>query len=138
METRTHDRRRHPRHLPTRDVTGKVKSTMDFRMIDISEGGLLVETLLGLPPATVCELKVDSFGSELQLKAEVRRCRAQLKKTDAGCKVVYRSGLEFVDLDDKSAAAVRQLIANCCDANTGNTGATVTEGAVVGGSLYTV
>ena len=107
-------------------------------MIDISEGGVLVETALGLPPAGVCELKVDSFGSELMLKAEVRRCRAQLKKTDAGCKVVYRSGLEFVQLDDKSTAAVRQLIANCCDTTTGTAGAAVTEGAVVGGSLYTV
>lgn len=138
MEARTHERRRHPRHQPSRDVVGKVKSTMDFRLIDISEGGALVETNLGLPPATVCELKITSLGSELALKAEVKRCRAQLTKTDAGCKVAYRSGLEFVDLDDQRVNAVRQLIANCCPSGSDRAASTVTTAAVVGGSLYTV
>jgi hypothetical protein len=112
---------------------------MDFRLIDISEGGVLVETRVGLPPASVCELKVESLGSELVLKAEVRRCRAQLTKTDTGCKVAYRSGLEFVDLDDMRLEAVRQLIRNSCTTDGGTDGAgVVTQGAVVGGSLYTV
>jgi len=99
MEARTAERRRHPRHTPTREITGKVKSTMDFRVVDISEGGVLVETRLGLPPATVCELRIAAAGANFKLRAEVRRCRAQLTKTDDGCKVAYRSGLEFVDLD---------------------------------------
>ncbi len=38
---------------------------MDFRVVDISEGGVQVETRLGLPPATICELKVSSFGSRI-------------------------------------------------------------------------
>ena len=78
------ERRRYPRHQPTRDITGKVKSTMDFTVVDISEGGVQVETRLGLPPSTVCELKVSAYGSDIVVKAEVRRCRAQLTKTDAG------------------------------------------------------
>ena len=94
------ERRRHPMHQPNHEITGKVKSTMDFRVVDISEGGLQVETRLGLPPASRCELKVSSFGSDCTFKAEVRRCRAQLTKTDAGCKVAYRSGLEFVDMTE--------------------------------------
>lgn len=133
------ERRRHPRLQPTRDITGKVKSTMDFRVVDISEGGVLVETRLGLPPATVCELKVSSFGSEFVVKAEVRRCRAQLTKTDTGCKVAYRSGLEFVELDANRMDTLRQLISNCCAASEGPEGpAAETMGAVVSGSLYTV
>jgi len=133
------ERRRHPRHQPEHSITGKVKSTMDFRVVDISEGGALVETKLGLPPATLCELKVSSFGTEFTLKAEVRRCRAQLTKTDAGCKVAYRSGLEFVDVDEDRISGIRQLIANCCAAgNAKDAGVVVTQGAVVTGSLYTV
>ncbi len=138
MEARTDERRRHPRHQPSRDVIGKVKSTMDFRLIDISEGGILVETTLGLPPASICELKITALGSDLVLKAEVKRCRAQLTKTDAGCKVAYRSGLEFVDLDDQRTNAVRHLIVNCCASTSSRTTSTVTQAAVVGGSLYTV
>lgn len=133
------ERRSHPRLQPSRDITGKVKSTMDFRVVDISEGGVLVETRLGLPPATVCELKVASFGSEFVLKAQVRRCRAQLTKTDSGCRVAYRSGLEFVELDEERISSIRQMILNCCAVAGAPDGpAAVTQGAVVGGSLYTV
>ena len=114
MEARSLDRRRHPRHMPLREITGKVKSTMDFRIIDISEGGLLVETRLGLPPATVCELKVPYKGTAISFKAAVRRCRAQLTKTDGGCKVAYRSGLEFVNLDAEGTAMVQEIITSAC------------------------
>ena len=133
------ERRRHPRLRPSRDITGKVKSTMDFRVVDISEGGVLVETRLGLPPATVCELKLSVFGSDFVVKAEVRRCRAQLTKTDSGCKVAYRSGLEFVRLDDNRKSTLHQLISNCCTTGENLEGqAAVNQGAVVSGSLYTV
>ncbi len=133
------ERRRHPRHQPSQDITGKVKSTMDFRVVDISEGGVLVETKIGLPPSTVCEMKISSFGTEFTFKAKVRRCRAQLTKTDAGCKVAYRSGLEFVDVDDDRANGIRQLISNCCASGEAHdSSVVVTQGAVVSGSLYTV
>ena len=139
MEAQMLERRRHPRHNPTRDITGKVKSTMEFRVVDISEGGVLVETRLGLPPATVCELKVSAYGSEFVFKAEVRRCRAHLTKTDTGCKVAYWSGLEFVNMDEDRMSGVRQLIASYCPIEEGAEETTsVTQGAVVSGSLYTV
>lgn len=133
------ERRRHPRHTPSQNISGKVKSTIDFKVVDISEGGVLVETKLGLPPSAVCELKVSSFGTEFILKAEVRRCRAQLTQTDAGCRVAYRSGLEFVDVDDDRASGIRQLISNCCaSGEIQDSAVVVTQGAVVSGSLYTV
>jgi len=133
------ERRRHPRHEPSHDITGKVKSTMDFTVVDISAGGVQVETRLGLPPATICELKVSSFGTDFTIKAEVRRCRAQLTKTDAGCKVAYRSGLEFVGLDETGHTTISQLIFNCCaDDDVHEGSVAVTQGAVVSGSLYTV
>lgn len=112
---------------------------MDFRVVDISEGGVLVETRLGLPPATVCELRVKGNGQELTFKAQVRRCRAQLTKTDSGCKVAYRSGLEFVKLDQESEYLLRMMIAENCGFEDPNEGAlAVNQGAVVSGSLYTV
>lgn len=132
------ERRRHPRHKPTREITGKVKSTMDFRVIDISEGGLQVETRLGLPPATICELKISSLGSDLTLRAEVRRCRAQLIKTDTGCKIAYRSGLEFVELTEKQRDGITQILANYCSVDDDDAPVAVTQGAVVSGALYTV
>lgn len=132
------ERRRNPRYRLTSEVTGKVKSTMDVRLVDISEGGLLVETKLGLPPASVCEIKIAMQGAEVTLRAEVRRCRAQLTKTDAGCKVAYRSGLEFVDLDEKGAKIVRHLIASCSAAGELGSSPAVKQGAVVGQSFLTV
>jgi c-di-GMP-binding flagellar brake protein YcgR len=139
METQTMERRRHLRHSPTRDITGKVKSTMDFRVIDISEGGMQVETRLGLPPSTVCELKIARPGAATSLRAEVRRCRAQLTKIDGGCKVAYRSGLEFVELDDHKLEAIRRLMAeHCAGAACADVPVAVTQGMVVSGALYTV
>jgi len=133
------DRRRTPRYRLTTEITGKLKATTDVRLIDVSEGGLLVETALGIQPGSVCELKVFANGSELTLEAEVRRCRAQLTKNEIGCKVSYHSGLEFVSLTEDQLRGIRQLIANCCEApdNLGEP-SVVTQGAVVGGSLYTV
>ncbi|MEE4273291.1 MAG: PilZ domain-containing protein [Thermoanaerobaculales bacterium] len=139
MEARTLERRRHPRHTPAREITGKVKSTMDFRVVDISEGGVLVETRLGLPPATECELRLTVQGQEMVIKATVRRCRAQLTKTDDGCKVVYRSGLEFGDLDADATIRVRNIIVEYC--NCGGTAdgvMTATAGEVVSGSFFSV
>lgn len=133
------ERRRHPRIQPAHEIAGKVKSTMDFHVVDISEGGVLVETAVGLPPATVCELKVTALNDEVNLKAEVRRCRAQLSKSDGKCSVAYRSGLEFVNMNDHQREAVHRLITECCRPGTVDEGGLpATEGAVVSGSLYTV
>jgi len=122
------------------DITGKVKSTMDFRVVDISEGGVQLETRLGLPPATVCELRVTGNGQEFTFKAKVRRCRAQLTKTDSGCSVAYRSGLEFVKLDQESEYLLKQMITETCSAEDSSEEGpfAVNQGAVVSGSLYTV
>lgn len=100
---------------------------MDFRIIDISEGGLQVETQLGLPPSSVCEFKLPFNGTAIRFRAAVRRCRAQLSKTDKGCKVAYRSGLEFVNLDPESSTLVQEIIASACAAGNAATG-TVTMG----------
>jgi hypothetical protein len=133
------DRRRTPRYRLTTEVTGKLKATTDVKLIDVSEGGLLVETELGIQPGSVCELKVFAKGSELTLEAGVRRCRAQLTKTDAGCRVTYRSGLEFTDLTDEQMAGVRRLILECCDTPDDLADAgVVTQGAVVRGAMFTV
>lgn len=112
---------------------------MDFRVVDISEGGLLVETRIGLPPATTCELRLESQALEIIIKAKVRRCRAQLTKTDGGCKVAYRSGLEFVNLDTEMESTVREIITERCN-GTVIAEATMgtTAGEIVTNSSYTV
>jgi hypothetical protein len=124
------ERRQHPRYRLTSEVTGKVKSTMDVELIDISEGGLLVETKLGLPPASFCELKFSLHGSEMSFHARVLRCRAQLNKTTTGCKVAYRSGLEFINLDERQLAVVRKMIDTCCDNGSGVEGPAAADQAV--------
>jgi hypothetical protein len=110
------ERRRKPRFQLIGEVTGKLKSTMDVKLIDVSEGGVQLESTLGLPPASVCQLKIFSEDEELILRAEVRRCRAQLTKKDGVRCVCYRSGLEFVEVSDRQLDGIRQLITLCADA----------------------
>jgi len=132
------ERRRSPRYRLTSEVTGKVKSTMDVRLVDISEGGMLVETRLGLPPASVCDLKIMALGSEVTLRARVLRCRAQLTKTATGCRVAYRSGLEFVGMDERHLNIIRQLIATCCEPTALGASTAVAGESATGQSSLTV
>ena len=116
-----------------------MKSNMDFRVIDISESGLQVETKTGLPPASACELKMTAEGQEIRVKAKVRRCRAQINKNGEKCEMVYRSGLEFVNLDPGEADRVRRLITDLCDVGVlAESAAAVNAGEVISGALYSV
>ena len=50
------ERRRSPRYEVTKTVKGRVKPSMDVRVVNISEHGLMIEAPFGLPPAGTCEL----------------------------------------------------------------------------------
>ncbi len=51
---------------------------------------------------------------EYVLSAKVRRCRAQVVKTDDRCEILYHAGLEF-DEDRVDAKELGKLIAEICE-----------------------
>ena len=108
------ERRRSPRYPVTTEVKGRMKPTMDVRVLNISEHGLLVETPFGLPPAGTCELTLLLREGELLIRARVARCRANMVKRAGGKPVVrFHAGLEFFE-DFAQSEGVRALIAAVC------------------------
>ena len=108
------ERRRSARYEVTQEVKGRVRPTMDVRVINISEHGMLVETPFGLPPAGTCEMTLQFAGGEMVIRARVARCRANMVKRGDGTPVVrFRAGLEFF-ADFAAGREVKALIAAVC------------------------
>ncbi len=93
-EAEMDERRQHQRYDVKRPIKGSVKPRMEIRVVNISEGGLMVEAPFGLPPAGICELTLNLPTGEMVIKAKVARCRANMVKTaTGGAAVVFHAGL---------------------------------------------
>ncbi|MCJ7756059.1 MAG: PilZ domain-containing protein [Thermoanaerobaculales bacterium] len=108
------ERRQHQRYDVKRPIKGSVKPRMEIRVVNISEGGLMVEAPFGLPPAGICELTLNLPNGEMVIKVKVARCRANMVKTaTGGTAVVFHAGLTF---GEKLAGSpeIKALIAKMC------------------------
>jgi hypothetical protein len=100
------DRRKSQRFNVADGITGLVRPTMEIRVLNISQHGILVEAPAGLPPEGICELTLDAPSGQKKIRARVARCRAHMIKDAKGAaKVVFHAGLEF----PKEYAASDQL-----------------------------
>jgi c-di-GMP-binding flagellar brake protein YcgR len=104
------ERRKYPRFEAPCDTVSKVKSSISARIVDISQGGVLLELGTSLRPASTCDITVPTVDGELRLKAIVRRCRALSIPTDEGLRMVFRAGLEFSEIGEHERAAIAATI----------------------------
>ena len=108
------DRRRSQRFDVSRDVKGRIKPTMEVRILNMSQHGILIESPCGLPPAGMCELTVESPKGPKVIRARVARCRAQMVKQDDGKVVIrFHAGLEFPD-DLAAGLEIQALMSEIC------------------------
>jgi hypothetical protein len=108
------DRRRSKRLDVNKGVVGRIKPTMEVRIINISQHGMLIESPCGLPPAGICEVTVEAPSGPRLIKARVARCRAQMvKKDDGSVAIRFHAGLEFPD-DLAEGLAVQELMSEVC------------------------
>lgn len=111
------ERRRSRRYEVTKEVKGRVRPSMDVRVVNISEHGMLVETPFGLPPAGTCEMTLQVPGGEMVIRARVARCRANMVKNSSGKPVVrFLAGLEFFE-GFAAGPEIKSLIAAVCSLN---------------------
>jgi c-di-GMP-binding flagellar brake protein YcgR len=104
------DRRRFPRaktlnliaHL-TVGRDGQVLSQGMGKALDISKGGMLLETLFPVEKGTLSLMAVDKDLRLFEMKAELVYC----KKTTSGR---YHSGIEFSDTDSQVIESITKLI----------------------------
>jgi hypothetical protein len=90
------ERRRSQRLDVNEGITGRIKPTMEVRIVNISQHGMLIEAPCGLPPAGMCELTVESPSGPKVIRGRVARCRAQMvKQNDGKVAIRFHAGLEF-------------------------------------------
>jgi hypothetical protein len=95
-------------------VKGRIKPTMEVRVVNISQHGMLIETPFGLPPAGKCELTVEAPSGPRVIRARVARCRAKMvKKDDGTVQVLFHAGLEF-DEAFAEGSEIRELMSELC------------------------
>jgi uncharacterized small protein (DUF1192 family) len=108
------DRRRSKRLEVNGGITGRIKPTMEVRIVNISQHGMLIESPCGLPPAGMCELTVEGPSGPRVIRAKVARCRAQMVKKDDGSVVIrFHAGLEFPE-DLAEGLVVQKIMSEIC------------------------
>jgi hypothetical protein len=107
--------RRRSQRLDVNDgITGRIKPTMEVRIVNISQHGMLIESPCGLPPAGVCELTVETPNGPKVIRGRVARCRAQMVKQDNGKVAIrFHAGLEFPE-DLAGTLEIQNLISEIC------------------------
>jgi hypothetical protein len=109
------ERRSEPRIELAEPLAAKVKASVPARVMDLSVNGVQLEIAQSLRPNVSCELRVKLDGSEIGVRALVRRCRAigfgfnELQQRV----LLYRAGLEFqdvsVEIQERLVTALEQV-----------------------------
>lgn len=103
MPYRSGDRRTHARFEILGHVWGTLETVVSMNVLNISQGGALVECPVPLKPDSVHQIAV-TRGDERAV-VEVRVCHARPGDTPA----TYNVGLEFIALSSAMRALVNRL-----------------------------
>jgi hypothetical protein len=89
------------------ELDGEIMAFQPMRIANMSRGGATVETAFPLHLDSLHDLRLTLGETSLVVKARVVHSRISDVEQDL---VVYRSGVEFVDLPDRAAAAIAAFI----------------------------
>ena len=105
------ERRRSTRFQAEQEIYARIKSSIPVRIVDVSGHGMMVESSSSVPPAGACDLWVPGDNGDVRLRVRVQRSRAQFVNGGNGSRgLVYRSGLEFLEMDDHARAALESIL----------------------------
>ena len=115
MGTKEHDERRKSRRYDLEtEVKGRIRPSMEVKVLNLSEHGMLIETPFGLPPRGTCELTVKAPSGPKVIRATVARCRANMvKKDDGTVSILFHAGLEFGE-SFAAGQEIKELISEVC------------------------
>ena len=105
------ERRRSPRYQADLEIYARIKSSIPVRIVDVSGHGMMVESSSAVPPAGACDLWVPGDNGDVKLRVRVQRSRAQfVNGVNGGRGLVYRSGLEFLEMDEPARTALESIL----------------------------
>lgn len=96
------DRRRHKRV----SVSPKILKGSEFKAIDLSEGGMKVETGKAYPRSKAISLTLNLNGELLELQAKVMRCQ----QTSSVFSSNYLLGVMFVNISASEFLKIREYL----------------------------
>ena len=106
------ERRMFPRLTLDSPVEAYARSWVPARVIDISEGGVQLESEVPLRPGLTFDLGMMVEGRRLVAQVAVRRARAELAVDGRGGKrMLYRAGAMFTVIDEADRRAIASWIA---------------------------
>jgi len=105
------ERRRSPRYQADQEIYARIKSSIPVRIVDVSSHGMMVESSSAVPPAGACDLWVPGDDGDVKLRVRVQRSRAQFVSGRGGGRaLVYRSGLEFLEMGESARVALDSIL----------------------------
>jgi len=105
------ERRRSQRYQADQEIYARIKSSIPVKIVDVSGHGMMVESSSAVPPAGACDLWVPGDNGDVKLRVRVQRSRAQfVNGHNGGRGLVYRSGLEFLEMDEPARAALESIL----------------------------
>jgi hypothetical protein len=108
------ERRRSQRYDVETDLTARIRSSIEVRVLNLSEHGILIETPSGLPPKGTCEMTIKAPSGPMVIRARVARCRANMvKKDDGTVSMLFHAGLEFNE-SFSASQEIKDLISEVC------------------------
>lgn len=103
------------RQAPRTKLTGRdglLRRCFPVTLLDMSSGGVRIETRAALRPRGTYELTADLDDARLSLKVLVSRCVASGTVSDGqgGRALVYQAGASFLDLDASQRTALDHFL----------------------------
>lgn len=108
------ERRKAPRVKLEGQTEGFIQAMFDVTLVDLSTTGALVEHAYPLRPDTIYSLTFSILHGDLVFTIKARVVRTFVARSVQPPKgepeLIYRSGLEFVNLTSEQMAALEQLL----------------------------
>jgi hypothetical protein len=102
------ERRRSRRVVPAHDVDITVGGNRPARVVDVSPEGAHVVLASALNPRGECRISLPLPNGLLRIKARVVHCKLTgFATAEPGGQLVYRAGIQFLDVDPKLARMIR-------------------------------
>lgn len=103
------ERRTSFRVSPTHETCVSIGGNRSARLVDITPGGAHLELSSALNPNHTCRIALQLGDETVRIKARVAHCKLTgYTSFGSGGQLVYRAGLEFVEIDEKLADTIRQ------------------------------
>ena len=118
------ERRKAVRSYAAAGSRGRLRSTVEVEILDVSPGGLRLELATSLRPGAVYDIQSDLSGHQLSAQIRITRCAAGGYRDDGkgGRLLLFRAGAEFIWASDEPRLALEKYLEQTGDRPAGQSG----------------